>query len=121
MPARLLYGRWAQSVRESEELGGEPYRQTHVKVEAFVRGVGWLPVDPSSAILHDPDPASERFFGRDEGDFIVLHVDPELVVDSVYWGSRTLEGLQTPAWFVRGTGTTDGAETRDDWSVEPLP
>ena len=37
-------------------LSGVEYFQWHVKAEFFARGVGWIPVDCSSAILHDKTP-----------------------------------------------------------------
>jgi transglutaminase-like putative cysteine protease len=121
IPARVLYGRWATSARGRDELDGQPYYQWHVKAEFHAAGVGWVPVDMSSAILHDRSPAGLRYFGNDPGDFIAFHVDPNLEVDTVYFGRESINNLQTPAYWVRGGGYLGDAETSESWQVKRLP
>ena len=70
IPARSLFGRWAMN------QDGD-YGQFHVIAEFYASGVGWVPVDISSAILHSPS-APEEHFGRDSGRFIVFHIDTDI-------------------------------------------
>lgn len=118
IPARVLAGCWAKSSIENATLEGTRYYQTHVKAEFFAAGVGWVPVDPSSAVLHDRTDEKLEYFGNDPGDFLALHVDPELKVDSIHFGVKTLPWLQQFNFFVRGKGTMDGMTTEMDWQVK---
>ena len=70
------------------------YYQQHVRAEFYAAGVGWVPVDLASAVERDPSPAGLRFFGHDRGDFLVLHIDPILRVDTLFFGEKTLPWLQ---------------------------
>lgn len=117
IPARVLAGCWAKSSVEDAMLEGTRYYQTHVKAEFFAAGVGWIPVDPSSAVLHARSEEKLEYFGNDPGDFLTLHVDPELKVDSIHFGVKTLPWLQQFNFFVRGKGTMDGMTTKMDWQV----
>lgn len=118
VPARALAGCWAKSAAADGMLNGVRYYQTHVKAEFFADGVGWVPVDCSSAVLHDRTAEKLRYFGNDPGDFLTLHVDPELKVDSVYFGTKTLPWLQQFNFFVRGKGTLAGLKREMNWTVE---
>ena len=118
VPARALVGCWAKSAAADGMLNGVRYYQTHVKAEFFADGVGWVPVDCSSAVLHDRTAEKLRYFGNDPGDFLTLHVDPELKVDSVYFGTKTLPWLQQFNFFVRGKGTLAGLKREMNWTVE---
>ncbi|MBV9124563.1 MAG: transglutaminase domain-containing protein [Planctomycetes bacterium] len=120
IPARTLYGRWAASARPADQLSGAPYYQTHVKAEFFGNGVGWVPVDVASAILHDRSREGLRYFGQDAGDFLTFHVDPNLLLDTGLFGMQPLHNLQTPAWWLRGSGTLEPRSTSEDWQVRPL-
>jgi transglutaminase-like putative cysteine protease len=121
VPARTLWGRWAESADPTVKLEGEPYYQTHVKAEFFVKGVGWVPVDLSSAIMHDRSQEGLAYFGQDAGDFLTLHVDTDLEVRAGPFGRKTVVGLQNPAWWVVGDGAVDNPKTTQDWKVETLP
>ena len=88
------------SAEPGKTLANLPYYQIHVKAEFFARGVGWVLVDLSSAVLHDKSPQGLRFFGNDPGDFIAFHVDSNLVVDSQLFGAKSVANLQTPSLWV---------------------
>ena len=119
VPARALYGRWAESAKADDKLGGAAYFQWHVKAEFFAAGVGWVPADVSSGVLHDKTAEGLRYFGHDDGDFIVFHVDPDLKVDTGRFGVQPLGNLQAPAYWVRGKGTAEGAAAKEGWTVRP--
>jgi hypothetical protein len=118
IPARLLVGRWAISSKPNEVAGEVAFYQQHVKAEFYARGLGWVPVDLSSAILHDKSPSGLRFFGHDPGDFVVMHVDPELLVDTVHFGKQAVDWLQGPAYWVSGGGSLKGSKTTEEWQVK---
>jgi transglutaminase-like putative cysteine protease len=121
IPARALYGRWALSARPAEKLNGMPFYQWHVKSEFFAQGIGWVPVDISSGILHDKSTEGLRFFGHDPGDFLTLHVDSALELDTARFGQRQVENLQEPSYFVFGGGTVTPSTITEDWKVRRLP
>lgn len=115
IPARLRVGRWAlSSTKETDAL------QAHVKCEFFINGIGWVPADPAVAIVHDKTPAGLECFGNDRGDFITLHIDPDLEVDTFHFGKKKVEWLQGISFWVAGKGTFDG-KLREDWQVRKLP
>lgn len=120
IPARLLAGRWAESSRPGEAVGGVAYHQAHVKAEFFAAGVGWVPVDPASAVLHDQSKEGVRYFGNDAGDFLTLHIDSDLLVDTHHFGKKTLPWLQGIAFWVAGGGTFDKPVTTEKWEVRKL-
>lgn len=117
VPTRLLVGRWAESAKRGEKVGDVPYFQWHVKAEFFADGIGWVPVDLSSGVLHDRTPARLQYFGHDRGDFLVQHVDPDLLVDSVHFGKHTVTWLQGLSFWATGSGSFDGLTTSEDWQV----
>ncbi|HYH69356.1 MAG TPA: transglutaminase domain-containing protein [Urbifossiella sp.] len=118
VPARTLYGRWATSADPAEKLSGVAYYQWHVKAEFFAAGVGWVPADPGSAVLHDRSPDGLRYFGTDAGDFLTFHVDATLGVDAGPFGAQTVTNLQTPAWWVSGSGRVTPSRSTEGWTVE---
>ncbi|MBL8794937.1 MAG: transglutaminase domain-containing protein [Planctomycetia bacterium] len=120
IPARVLAGRWAESSRPGELAGGVPFHQTHVKAEFFADGIGWVPVDPSSAVLHDRTKDGLRYFGNDPGDFLTLHLDTDLQVETVHFGPKTLPWLQGVAYWVTGAGNADRCVTSEKWEVRKL-
>jgi transglutaminase-like putative cysteine protease len=121
VPARTLYGRWARSAEAGEKLGDLPYYQAHVKAEFYADGVGWVPVDVASGILHDRSKDGLAFFGNDRGDFLTFHVDPSLELDTRVFGRKVTSGLQVPAHWVAGPGTPEASTITEGWEVKNLP
>ncbi|MCU0779846.1 MAG: transglutaminase domain-containing protein [Akkermansiaceae bacterium] len=117
IPARMLAGRWALSAKKDHTIGEVRYFQEHVKAEFFAQGVGWVPVDVSSAVLHDKSAAKSRFFGNDLGDFIILHFDHELSFDTGIFGLRWQPLLQRAAYWAAGQGDFQDAVMREGWTV----
>jgi transglutaminase-like putative cysteine protease len=117
IPARTLAGRWAMSAEPGQTLNGFDYHQYHVKAEFFAAGVGWIPMDMASGILHDRSTEGLHYFGRDDGDFITQHIDGSLELDTVHFGRQTLPTLQRPAFWVTGKGSLDGVQVVDGWTV----
>ena len=117
IPARTLAGRWAISADPNEKLNGHAYFQYHVKAEFFAAGVGWVPVDIASGILHDRSREGLYYFGYDAGDFLTQHIDGNLEVDSIHFGKQQLPVLQRPAFWVTGTGTLDDLKVTEGWTV----
>eukprot|EP01102_Stenamoeba_stenopodia_P003152 TRINITY_DN1308_c0_g1_i1.p1 TRINITY_DN1308_c0_g1~~TRINITY_DN1308_c0_g1_i1.p1 ORF type:complete len:581 (-),score=123.84 TRINITY_DN1308_c0_g1_i1:140-1882(-) len=112
IPTRLLFGRWAASKKGT-------YCQVHVKVEFFVAGVGWIPVDLSSSVLHDKTPLHLKYFGKDPGDFVVFHVEHDIVLDTVYYGRVVELCLQGITFWTSRDGRGDGP-VENDYQVTPL-
>jgi hypothetical protein len=117
IPARTLAGRWATSVRVDQRMGSVRYFQEHIKAEFYAQGVGWVPVDLSSAVLHDTSDAKLRYFGNDAGDFITWHLDTDLVFDTLHFGRKTHTLLQRPSYWIKGVGSMAGVTTSEDWQV----
>jgi hypothetical protein len=118
IPARLLSGRWARPSEPGRNAADEP----HVKAEFFATGVGWVPADIGSAVHSEKPPDGLDDFGRENGDFLTLHVDTEIEIDTIYFGRKTIEWLQAPSIWVTGTGTFEGLTTpvTSKIRVEPL-
>lgn len=119
IPARTLAGRWAVSSKPEEKIGKITYHQEHVKAEFFTPGVGWVPVDLSSAVLHDKSHEKLAYFGNDQGDFLTLHLDNDLRLDTGAFGVRPMTLLQRPCYWVTGRGSTDNAVVEESWTVTP--
>lgn len=103
IPARTLAGWWA--------LSGD---QTHCKAEFWAKGIGWVPVDITSG-FKNPD----NFFGRDYGNFITIHTDNDLVIDTIYWGEKEFWGDQGWLyWVTAKDGNVSGNTFRSTWAVE---
>lgn len=117
IPARVLSGCWAKSSVPSAQLSGVPYYQTHVKAEFFAAGVGWVPVDTSSAVLHDKSAEKTRYFGHDTGDFLTMHIDPELKVDTIHFGMKSFPWLQQFHFYATGKGKVDDVKYTMNWQV----
>jgi len=117
IPARTLAGRWAKSADPAEKLGAVDYRQEHILAEFFAQGVGWVPVDLSSAILHDRSPDKLAHFRNDPGLFLTLHVDTDLMVETPRFGVRRMPLLQRASYWAWGSGSVDGAVVRETWNV----
>ena len=117
IPARTLAGRWAVSADPKEKLNGHVYYQYHVKAEFFAAGVGWVPVDMASGILHDRSREGLYYFGYDPGDFLVQHIDGNLEIDTIHFGKQELAVLQRPAFWFTGSGTLDDLQITEGWTV----
>ena len=117
VPARIRVGRWAQSAKAGEKVGSIIYHQEHVKAEFFAQGVGWVPADLSSAVLHDKTRKKLNYFGKDVGDFITLHHDTEISYDTVHFGIKTMDFLQKPAFWATGSGDFNGNSVKESWTV----
>jgi hypothetical protein len=117
VPARTLAGRWAISADPNEKLNGHAYYQYHVKAEFFATGVGWVPVDMASAILHDRSREGLYYFGYDPGDFLTQHIDGNLEIDSIHFGKQPIVVLQRPTFWVIGTGKLDDLKVAENWTV----
>ncbi len=114
----MIVGRWAQS---GGKVKGEAYDQEHAKAEFYAQEVGWVPVDISSGVLHDRNPRGLTFFGNDPGDFLVMHVDPDIVCDTLHFGRQTIAWLQRPAYWVTGEGNLRAGTNRESWVVKKVP
>lgn len=120
IPARTLVGRWALSSKAKELVGELAYYQTHVKAEFFASGIGWVPVDIASG-LDDKIGDGLSHFGNDPGDFLVLHVNPNMRLDSIHFGKQDIETLQGPAYWVTGKGSVEPTVTHERWEVRKIP
>lgn len=87
IPARPLIGRWASSDDKEEDFNSS--YKCHVKSEFFIDDVGWIPADLSEAVSYKKTNPS-RFFGTANGDFIVMHTNPDLILDSLFDGKKNI-------------------------------
>jgi transglutaminase-like putative cysteine protease len=118
IPARCLIGKGAQSMKPPDKPGDSANAMQHIRAEFFAEGVGWVPVDVVSAIASDAGTGPE-FFGQDRGDFITLHVDFDLVVETDAFGKQTVPWLTFGCWVV-GSGAQEGVSIKEDWQVKPI-
>jgi hypothetical protein len=79
-----------------------------VKTEFYAAGVGWVPADIASAVALDKAPDGLDHFGIDDADFLTLHLDTDVVLDTLFFGRKTMPWLQGASFWVNGTGTFDG-------------
>jgi transglutaminase-like putative cysteine protease len=115
VPARLRVGRWARSQGEND------HGQAHVIAEFYAPGAGWVQADCTGGVLHDRTPGRLRYFGRFRADFITLHLDDDLVLDTEHFGKRTVLWLQKITFWVAGRGALTGLTEKEDWRVRQLP
>jgi hypothetical protein len=102
-----LSGRWAFPT----EPGANAADEAHIKAEFFAEGVGWVPADIGSAVALDKKGQGLNYFGKDEADFLTMHVDTDIDVDTTHFGRKTLTWLQAPSFWVNGAGSLDGVTT----------
>jgi hypothetical protein len=112
IPARTLVGRWAEYGDDDEEC------ECHVKSEFYLAHVGWVPVDVTSGVTDHTNPDDMSFFGVDDGNFLTMHVDPELVVSTIY-GNKKIDFLQDFNYWVRTPGRFED-EQYEMWSVHRM-
>jgi hypothetical protein len=115
-PARLLCGRNATS-----GSNGDPNAQAHCVSEVWIDGIGWIPIDATAA-LGKPDSEDWRYFGRNDGNFIALHVGIDVsITQSKLNGppvKSTFAVAQVPTVWVGGQGDVNaGASSRGTWQV----
>jgi hypothetical protein len=77
-----------------------------------------VPLDMSAAVEYDKRPGSQKYFGNDDGDFIVMHVDPDATMDVPGLGKKSIRFLQRPAYFFKGRGSLEGSKVESDWVVK---
>ncbi|HMF12080.1 MAG TPA: transglutaminase-like domain-containing protein [Gemmataceae bacterium] len=97
VPARILLGQWTDN-KKAAFRGDRPFY--HVKAEFFAENVGWVPVDLGSAVQATKERDGMAYFGKDPGDFLCLHVDAELVIETPV--------IKVPAPFLPYVGMTIG-------------
>ncbi len=114
VPARSLIGRWADAHPSKQPLQG-----AHVKSEFYADGVGWVPVELSGAVSSKSSPG-ENYFGQDSGHFLTLHIDPDLLVDTVFFGQKKVQLIQSPIFWATGAGNFDDASSDNKWRTQKL-
>lgn len=115
VPARLLVGRWLKIDAEADEPGNG-FGQVHAKSEFYAKNVGWVPVDMSIAVSNpSDDPLCS--FGKFNGGFVVFHIDPDLVLNSIWFGKSEITWMQGPLYWVTGGGSLDGAKVTSYWQT----
>jgi len=112
IPARTLWGRWAKS-QEGD------YGQWHVKAEFFADGVGWVPVEVAGAVAL-PNIEVDNLFGWEEGNFITLHYDTDLLVETFQFGKQPIGWRQGVLYWVFGPGTLDDFHEVEHWDVRKV-
>jgi transglutaminase-like putative cysteine protease len=120
VPARVLAGRWARSSKPGAIVGDVQYYQQHVKAEFYAEHLGWVPVDLSSAVEHDHTPAGLQYFGRDQGNFLTIHIDPLVQVDTLHFGRQTFTWLQGVHYYASGKGSLRNKVIDEQWQVNWL-
>ncbi len=120
VPARVLAGRWARSSKPGAIVGDVQYYQQHVKAEFYADQLGWVPVDLSSAVEHDHSPVGLQYFGRDQGDFLTIHLDPLVQIDTLHFGRQTFNWLQGVHYYASGKGTLRNKTIDEQWHVNWL-
>ena len=119
VPARILSGRWAISANPGETINDQPYYQYHVIAEFYGQDVGWIPLDTSSAIIHDRTQTKLQYFGQSDGDFITYHVDPGVELDTDLHGDYRAAYFQIPLMWLTGEGNLDQFSHQESWTVKP--
>ncbi len=117
IPSRTLAGRWAKS-SQSNLFGSTHYVQQHVIAEFYAQGVGWVPVDVSSAESMIGETKRQQFFGQSPANFIIFHIDTDIRYHAKFYGSDESALLQSPAIQLLGVGTLKGAKMKETWKVE---
>jgi hypothetical protein len=115
IPARILIGHWARS-------GSGDECNDHAQVEFYAAQVGWVPVDISNAISDRENPAG-GYFGHDDGDFITMHTNTDLEVDTRVSGLRTVSALfNAYIWFWQAdTSASQDNTMHCQWDVDAIP
>jgi transglutaminase-like putative cysteine protease len=115
VPARPVVGRLAKSEVPGKTPAERTEYQTHVQAEFFVPELGWVPVDMANAVAD----AGREFahFGNDAGDFLVMHIDSDVVVEDARGAKARAGGMQVPFWSFQGS-SRKGERVEQHWTVE---
>jgi hypothetical protein len=66
----------------------------------------------------DVDAAFVWMCGRSgNGDFLVMHIDYDLQLDTIHFGQQTVHWMQQPTYWVTGSGYLARAVNRLGWKV----
>lgn len=117
VPARALIGRWLKPDDQSGAAQNE-YGTTHVKAEFLANEAGWVPVDLSQAVSNKTQAQSE-YFGKCSSDFVTLHIDPDMEMDTIWFGTKSVPFFQSALYWVSGTGSTGDATVESSWQTSP--
>ena len=115
IPARALGGRVVISEGRPTGTGW-----AHAKVEFYAGGIGWVPADVAGAVRFNRSPEGLESFGNDTAEFLTTHLDTDLIIKH-YFGKETLAWLPDAAWWVKGSGTYDGGQTKVTGTVVVEP
>lgn len=115
VPAHSLSGRLATSSSKPEDYG-----QCHVKSEFYATGIGWLPVDMSFGVSNG-DQEAMNYFGNDDGNFLAMHQDTDIVLAPQTLGISNYYTVQKSIHFASGSGNFNGSKDTEDWTVKDLP
>lgn len=123
VPARMLVGRFAtpgdkSKPKKVDKLDLDAYGGQHATAEFFAQGVGWVPADPSASIVFGKP--GHDYFGFDYGNFLTLHIDEDLVLDTIHYGRRNLICMQSPVVFPKGSGSSEDMKSKETWEVRKV-
>ncbi|HEX5324063.1 MAG TPA: transglutaminase-like domain-containing protein [Capsulimonadaceae bacterium] len=118
VPARALVGRMARTGNGADNGRLMNQDETYVKAEFYAAGVGWVPVDIAQSIgykkaLRIPS------FGLDDGQFLTMEIDPDLVVNTYVFGYQHLSWMQSMAQWIVGSGSAKVSTPSHSWEVVP--
>jgi transglutaminase-like putative cysteine protease len=109
IPARSVWGRPASSRRRPDQI------MWHVKAEFYAAGIGWVPADPGAGRGRQIPP--EALFGRDGGDFITFHIDPDIQLPDGFGGTVNVLAAQSIQTLWQRSGGMNGWKWVDHWTV----
>jgi transglutaminase-like putative cysteine protease len=101
IPARCLTGRWIHR------------DMTHVKMDFYAEGVGWVPAEPSGAVSSH---SAGSGFGSEHADMLITHFDLIRINDRSHW----MQGLGAVR-FQNAEGSGAGMTFEHAMVVEALP
>jgi len=120
IPARPLIGRMAKPRKPDSRPSDLEYDNPHVRAEFFVPDLGWVPVDPS-AVQGNRKRTVASFLGHDDGDFLVLHTDVDLMLPFRDRVERAGYMQVGPYYHAYGNGTFDATFGPNGWSLKVIP
>ena len=105
VPARVLYGIFATGA-------------THSIAEFYAVGIGWVPVEVAGAVSSKRP--STNFVGQTPGNYLTLHADPDLELDTIHLGKHKWPWLNVNGmlnWSF-GKGKYEGQVANASWKFE---